>query len=285
MEVKIIRRGDEAYSKALDLISTAPKELYCIGDVQLLNTVCVAVVGSRKCTGYGKLVAKEIGKRLSENGITVVSGMARGIDTCAHEGTLEAGGKTIAVLGCGVDLCYPSSNENLKKQIEKNGLIISEYPLGCKVRTFHFPQRNRIISGLAVSTIIVEASNKSGSLITAELAMEQGRNVYAVPGNINSHYSFGSNKLIQDGARPLVVIDDIITDLGIVPCFEDEIYANMGEEERIIFDVIKNNGEVTTDYIYHITNIKPSRINGIITILEMKGIIISSFGKVFVAKF
>lgn len=285
MKVKEIGIEDKMFPPFLKLISDPPKKLFCIGNIELMHTTCIATVGARKCTEYGKNVALSLGRRLGENGITVVSGLAKGIDTFCHKGTLEVDGSTIAVLGCGIDLCYPSQNQSLKEEICNKGLVISEYPEGFKPMPYTFPRRNRIISGLSVSTVVVEASNKSGSLITAEEAMNQGRNVYAVPGNITSHYSFGSNKLIRDGAMPLVVLDDILTDIGINPKIDDEISNNMGEDERKIYEVIRQCGEMSVEEIHHKTNIKLSVINGIITVLEMKGIIFSSLGKVFIAKF
>ncbi len=259
--------------------------LYFEGDLELLKNRCIAVVGSRKCTQYGKTVAKTIGRRAAENGVAVVSGLAKGIDTAGHQGALEAGGKTIAVLGGGTDHFYPPENRKLQQQIAREGLLLSEHEPGYIARSYDFPKRNRLISALAESVVVVEAPNRSGALITAECAEEQGKKLYAVPGNITSYYSFGTNKLIRENTTPLILIDDIFLDLNISPYIKEEKLLELGEDERKVFEVIKNCGEVTIDEIYHKTNIKPSEINGIITILEMKGIIFSSLGKVFVAKF
>ena len=285
MDIKKISLNDETYPELLRIIQDPPHEIFCIGDISLLDTICVAVVGSRKCTSYGKNVALNIGEKLAENEITVVSGLARGIDSFSHQGALRGMGKTISVLGCGIDLCYPKENFRLKEEICEKGLVISEYPEGFKAMPYTFPRRNRIISGLSVTTVIVEAGIKSGSLITAEEAINQGRNVYAVPGNIDSIYSFGTNKLLKDGATPLTVIDDIMIDLGIEPKKPKKIYESLGEDEIRVFNVINKGGEVTIDFICYKTNIKPSIVSGIITILEMKGLIFSSLGKIFVAKF
>ena len=259
--------------------------LYFEGDLELLKNRCIAVVGSRKCTQYGKIVAKTIGRRAAENGVAVVSGLAKGIDTAGHQGALEAGGKTIAVLGGGTDHFYPPENRKLQQRIAREGLLLSEHEPGYIARSYDFPKRNRLISALAESVVVVEAPNRSGALITAECAEEQGKKLYAVPGNITSYYSFGTNKLIRENTTPLILIDDIFLDLNISPYIKEEKLLELGEDERKVFEVIKNCGEVTIDEIYHKTNIKPSEINGIITILEMKGIIFSSLGKVFVAKF
>ncbi|MGF6376277.1 DNA processing protein [Clostridiales Family XIII bacterium PM5-7] len=264
------------------------RDLDCIyfrGNLQLLQSRCVAVVGCRDCTTYGKVVAKAIGKKLAENGVTVVSGLAAGIDTASHEGALAAGGNTIAVLGSGTDVYYPPRNKNLQESIGEKGLLVSEYPPETAAKSFHFPQRNRIISGLAESIIVVEAGNRSGALITAECAVEQGKEVYAVPGNITSFQSFGTNKLIRENVKPLILLDDILVDMGIEPYIMEDTFDRLGEEEKKVLNVIQNCGETTIDAIYHKTNIKPSVINGIITVLEMKGIVFSSMGKIFVAKF
>ena len=259
--------------------------LYFEGDLTLLQNRCIAIVGSRKCTQYGKTVAKTIGKRAAENGVTVVSGLARGIDTAGHLGALEAGGKTIAVLGGGTEHYYPPENRKLQQQIAREGLLLSEHEPEYMAKAYDFPKRNRLISALSESVVVVEAPNRSGALITAECAEEQGKNVYAVPGNITSYYSFGTNKLIRENATPLILIDDIFLDLNISPYIKEDNLLELGEDERRVFEVVKNCGEVTIDEIYHKTNIKPSEINGIITILEMKGIIFSSLGKILVAKF
>ena len=259
--------------------------LYFEGDLTLLQNRCIAIVGSRKCTQYGKTVAKTIGKRAAENGVTVVSGLARGIDTAGHLGALEAGGKTIAVLGGGTEHYYPPENRKLQQQIAREGLLLSEHEPEYIAKAYDFPKRNRLISALSESVVVVEAPNRSGALITAECAEEQVKNVYAVPGNITSYYSFGTNKLIRENATPLILIDDIFLDLNISPYIKEDNLLELGEDERRVFEVVKNCGEVTIDEIYHKTNIKPSEINGIITILEMKGIIFSSLGKILVAKF
>ena len=277
--------GDRDYPEILLHYKGAPKELYYEGNLELLHTTCVAVVGSRKCTTYGRTVAKSIGKKLGENGVTVVSGMARGIDTQSHRGALEVGGNTIAVLGCGIDICYPPESRELHSEIAAKGLIISEYPPGFQPQPYTFPARNRIISGISESVVIVEAGNRSGSLITAEAAAEQGKRLYAVPGNITSHYSFGTNKLIRESVTPLIFLDDILLDLNISPSLKSEFYDKMGKDERLVFNVVKDCGEVTIDQICKETDISPSKIGGIITVLEMKGAVFSSLGKIFVAKF
>ena len=214
--MRIIDIDDSEYPQKLkELEKNIPKRLYCLGKTNLLNKLCCAVVGSRKASGYGKWAAYNSGKKLAENGIVTVSGMAYGCDAAAHEGALDAGGDTIAVLGCGLDICYPSQNRQLRERIIKNGLLVSEYPLGTKPLSYHFPNRNRIISGLSKMVIVAEASLSSGSLITAEFALEQNREVAVFPGNITNIGCMGGNKLIQEGAYMIVSFNDLLENLGI----------------------------------------------------------------------
>lgn len=211
--------------------------------------------------------------------------MAYGIDSFAHKGALENGGKTIAVLGCGVDICYPDSNRPLREKIVKDGLILSEYAPGVPPLPYRFPMRNRIISGLCIGTIIVEAGLNSGSLITAECAAEQGRNIYALPGNINSMYSFGTNKLIKDGATPLIAFDDIIDELGITRKNVTSMQVSeLGGDEKEIYECVLRSGETTVDFICRSTGRLPSDVNAMVTILEMKGLLQTALGKIFIAK-
>lgn len=279
-----IAAGDVNFPPSLKIAAPDVKELYYEGRLDLLRGPCIAVVGSRECTGYGRAVAKNIGKRVAESGAVLVSGLAKGIDGAAHTGALEGGGSTVAVLGNGLDIYYPRENVNLQKNIAKAGLLISEYPGGTKPKPFHFPLRNRIISGISDSVVIVEAGQSSGALITAERAAEQGKRIYAVPGNITSLYSFGTNMLIRENVTPLILVDDVLIDLGIKPKGTASP-KGLGKEEILIYEALRQNGEMTVEDIYHKTNIKPSELSGIMTILEMKGIIFSSLGKFFIAKF
>lgn len=205
--IKIINIFHEYYPQQLKYIYDSPVVLYAIGNIELLKQEAIAIVGARQCTEYGKITAQEISKQITNKSINVVSGLAIGIDSYAHIG---AGGKTIAVLGSGLDEIYPKNNIKLAKSIlKKGGLIISEYSLGVKPEKIHFPSRNRIISGISNAVIVIEASERSGSLITAEFALEQGKDVYAVPGNISSKLSAGTNNLIKEGAVPYTCIQDI----------------------------------------------------------------------------
>ncbi len=204
-----------AYPEWLRQISDPPPLLYVRGDTSLLETPSIAVVGSRAASSYGSRTAYNLGRGLASAGVTVVSGLAMGIDAHAHGGALAAGGNTIAVLGCGIDVVYPRGNRKLFEKIVENGLIVSEYPLGTAPEGFRFPARNRIIAGMSRGVVVVEAARRSGSLITAQLAVDEGREVYGVPGQVDSYKSEGTHWLLQQGAKLVQSADDILEDLGI----------------------------------------------------------------------
>lgn len=209
--IRIITQDDKDYPDRLLNISSAPLVIYVRGELPNIDEgITLSVVGTRRPTSYGRVVAKDLVSKLSKTGCTVVSGMAFGIDTIANEHAIKYGTKTVAVLGCGVDVCYPPENQKLMENIINNGAVISEYPPGTQPNPKNFPQRNRIISGLSLGTIVVEAPKKSGALITARLANEQGHDVFAVPGNINSVNSQGCNLLIRDGAYIATCLWDIL---------------------------------------------------------------------------
>lgn len=209
----IITQHDSRYPSLLQHIPDPPPFLYCYGDLN--HPPCnISVVGSRKATTYGKSCAKRLSRDLAHNGLSVVSGMARGIDTAAHLGALEGGGKTIAVLGSGLNKVYPAENTKLFHRIAENGAVVSEFRLDAEPEGHHFPQRNRIISGLSLGTVIVEAARRSGSLISARLAMEQGREVFAVPGSIHAKTAHGTHDLIKQGALLIESADDIIEEIA-----------------------------------------------------------------------
>ena len=284
MENVMISIDDERYPAQLKEIADPPRQLYCAGDISIMNELCVAVVGSRKNSQYGSWAAKAVSSKIAAAGACVVSGMARGIDTCAHLAALGAGGKTIAVLGTGLDVCYPAANRQLKEQIEKKGLIVTEYPPGYPVHKGNFPRRNRIISGLSAATVVAEAGNNSGSLITAQLAAEQGRSVYVVPANINNPNALGGNLLIRDGAMPLMILDDIIDDLGLEKEARDTALEGLGEDEKRIVSLLVKNSELTASEISAALKLAPEKVNGMLTVLEMKGLVQAALGKIFLAK-
>ena len=279
-----ITAGMPEYPAILKEIRGYPRELFYIGKIELLKMRCAAVVGSRKTTQYGRTAAKNISRALAEKNIVVVSGMAKGIDACAHRGALEVSGGTIAVLGNGVDICYPEENRELKKEIENNGLVLSEYPPGRKPEKYFFPQRNRIISGLSELTVVVQAGSDSGALITAELAAEQGREVFVVPGNIDSRYNLGNNKLIKEGAVPVTCIQDILDAMGVVGINREEAEQLLGKTEIEIFTLLENYGELTIDELCRLMGKTPAYVSSIVTVMEIKGIVFSALGKIFIAK-
>ena len=209
----LLAADDPLYPPRLLEIYDPPVVLYAKGRLELLDTVMVAVIGSRRATPYGKAVSQKLAAELSAAGVTVISGMARGIDTAAHEAALQAEGGTVAVFGCGLDVIYPTENKKLAARMAIDGLLLTEYPFGTPAYPPNFPVRNRIISGLASGVVVVEGAQYSGSSVTARLALDQGREVYAVPGNITSEKSYGPNMLIRQGARLIMQCSDIVDEL------------------------------------------------------------------------
>ena len=283
-EIKEIDINSPYYPENLRIINDPPERLYCIGDLNLLGLKSVAVIGSRKYTLYGKIVAQMIGKELAKANIPVVSGLAYGIDSFAHEGTVSLGGKTIAVLGTGIDIIHPVRNAWLYNKIASSGLIISEYEPGTPGAKYTFPQRNRIISAISEAVVVVEAGLNSGSLITADFANEQGKNIYAVPGNINSQFSVGTNKLIKDGAIPLISISDVTSEIKGIEYTPQDIETDLGNDELEIYKEIQKSTSCTIDSIAHNLNKNAGKVSAILTVLEIKGVITTYGGKVFLAK-
>lgn len=282
-EINKIDYKSSDFPYMLRQIDDPPKQLYYIGDISCVKNKSIAIVGSRRYTVYGKRVSKMVGRRMAEAGVSVVSGLATGIDTFAHEGALEFNSSPIAVLGSGIKQMYPVSNTQLMANIASNGVVISEYEPDFRCQRWSFPRRNRIISGLSEAVILVEANANSGALITAQYAMAQGKTIYAVPGNINSHFSAGTNQLIRDGATPLFIIDDVLNDLGVsIPSVYDS-YEGLSEKEKNVVMLIKKYGEMGVDEIAKNLDTKTTQVNGILTILEIKGIVTSCAGKFFLA--
>lgn len=216
---RFVARSARGYPGRLAAIHDPPPGLFLRGaaDASLLARPAVAVVGARACSGYGASVARTLGRELAAAGVVVVSGLARGVDGEAHRGALDAGGATVAVLGCGVDRDYPAAHAQLARGIEQDGLIVSEYAPGVAPAPWRFPARNRIVAGLCAATVVVEARERSGALITADLALEEGREVFAVPGEITSALSAGANALLKLGASPLTSAADVLSCFGLEP--------------------------------------------------------------------
>lgn len=215
-DVSVIAADDEDYPELLREIPSAPLVLYVLGKKESLKEPAVAIVGSRRASLYGLGVAKNFAVELGQAGLTIVSGLARGIDTAAHQGALKVNGITVAVLGCGLNHIYPPENERLAQAIMHNGAVISEFPMETPPASFNFPRRNRIISGLSKGVVVVEAALKSGALITSNFALEQGRDVYAIPGQIGNSGAQGTNQLIQEGAKLTTCVEDVLQDLAPV---------------------------------------------------------------------
>lgn len=283
MKTERVYLTDFGYPELLKEIQDPPKKLYYRGNLSVLRGHTLAVVGSRKCTPYGLRIARAIGKRAALNHTVLVSGLARGIDSCAQKACLEAGGTVVSVMGNGLDRCYPKEHSSLMTEIARKGLLLSEYPDGTDPRRYMFPRRNRIISGISKGVVVVEAGFHSGALKTAEYAVEQGRSVFAVPGNIGSEQSMGTNKLIQDGAEIVTVIGDPFSALGIASINKSEPASDQefSVMERKILCLLRDRGEMLPEDIVEITNISPETILQTVTILELKGAVYTNSGRVF----
>ncbi|HAM88706.1 MAG: protecting protein DprA protein [Candidatus Falkowbacteria bacterium GW2011_GWC2_38_22] len=276
--IKILTLESENYPRLLKEIYAPPPLLYYKGKLEKNSDFNVAIVGSRKHSSYGKLAAESISGELALNGLTIVSGLALGIDTLAHNACLSAGGTTIAVLGTGIDRqsVYPTSNRYLAdKIVAENGAVISEFPLGTLPLRHNFPQRNRIISGLSLATIVIEAGEKSGALITAAFACEQNRDVFAVPGSIFSPASAGPNNLIKQGAKPISSAADIMEALSlknISTYIDNKKIIGETTEEEIILKNLDHEARYI-DELIRLTGLNASVISGTLTIMEMKGMV------------
>jgi DNA processing protein len=274
-QISYISRNHEAFPMLLAAIPDPPVGIFCLGELPPDNLHKVSIIGSRKCSEYGLMAAKTLATPLARRGVVIVSGMAKGIDSMAHKGALEGGGKTIAVLGCGADICYPSEAMPLRNEIIKNGCVISEYPPGIRPEKYYFPARNRIISGLSHAVIVAEASRKSGTLITVDTAQDQGREVLAVPGNISSKLSEGTNRLIRDGAFPVIDYTDVLFALGISGEAEPETPSknvNLAPDEKRVYDVV-NLSAIHLDEITMLTGLSTGQIHMVCIALELKKLI------------
>lgn len=283
--IDVLVKDDTEYPSNLRNIYDPPYILYKIGNILKQDEHAVAIVGARKASTYGKWAAYKFAGELARRGITVVSGMAHGIDTAAHQGALENGGRTIAVMGCGLDICYPKTNYSLMLNIQKKGAVLSEYPIGTPPLSNHFPARNRIISGIAKAVLVVEANLKSGSLITAGCALEQGRDVLAIPGNINSSLSFGTNKLIQEGAKMVTCVEDILEELGMEdPLSNCGAPIAMSSQEHDIYAMIQEHQPIHIEDLALKAKQSIHYINSMITILQLKGLVELLPGKILIVK-
>ncbi|MDI6604701.1 MAG: DNA-processing protein DprA [Thermoanaerobacteraceae bacterium] len=275
-KIEVLLITDEDYPELLRNIYNPPPILYIRGKLKKCDEISIAVVGSRNATAYGKFIAEKISYDIAKHGMTVISGMARGIDSYSHKGAMKAQGRTIAVLGCGVNITYPKENEKLMNEIIENGAVISEFPIDYLPVSGNFPARNRIISGLSLGVLVVEASVKSGSLITAKFALDQGRDVFAVPGNITSAYSKGTNELIKQGAKLVNDVNDILEEFDLRTDIKERINEQMintlNNDEKKVYEFICDCTR-DIDEIINYMNYSVSKINCILTSLTVKGFI------------
>ena len=290
---KIVSFLDDDYPKNLLNIFDYPTILYCFGEIKDTDDHSISIVGSRSANGYGRSVTRKLTEGLVEKGVTIVSGMARGIDTFAHQEAIRCGGRTIAVLGSGLNEIYPPENINLYRKIPENGALISEFPLGTKPEAQNFPRRNRVISGISMGVVIVQASIKSGSLITARFALEQNREVFAIPGDINSKLSEGTNALIQRGAKLVRNVDDILNE---IECFSDAKVNlsnnnkykydtdDLTEEEKTILKLVCDDA-LHVDEIIKVADIEDSEIFKLLLDMELKGLVDHLPGNFYASKF
>lgn len=276
--IEVIRWDDDEYPSLLKTIATPPPILYIRGHLPLEMEKSVAIVGTRRMTSYGSSTAADLAEYLADNGVVTVSGMARGIDTVIHHSTVRHNGKTVAVLGSGVDIIYPAENRILAERIMHDGALVSDYPPGTPPDRTNFPPRNRIISGMAAATIVIEAGEKSGALITAKFAAEQGREVFVIPGNVNTPQSIGTNRLIRDGAIPLLQKEDLLdfmkrTDISKPKTISKPLQMSFEDplEQRII-ELISDEA-VHIDEISRVLHLPAGKIGAILTMLEIKGFV------------
>ena len=274
LEIETLTLSDPNYPHRLRTIVDPPPILYVKGEIRPEDDPAVAIVGTRKASAYGRQVAEKFAQGLARSGVTITSGLARGVDTFAHRAAIDGGGRTLAVLGSGLDIIYPSENRGLAGDVAVNGALISEFPLGTKPDAMNFPRRNRIISGLSAATVVIEASETSGALITAEFALEQGREVLAVPGNIFSPASRGPNNLLADGAHPAREVRDILDVLKIEAAAEKREARQAIPETDTEAALLRylSHEPVHIDEIRRAACLPMSVVSSTLTMLELKGL-------------
>jgi DNA processing protein len=274
---RFVARSEADFPPLLRAIHDPPPGLFLRGDagVQLLARPAVALVGARACSPYGRQVARSLGRELAGAGLVVVSGLARGVDAEAHRGALEAGGATVAVLGCGIDRDYPAANRELARQVAATGLVVSEYAPAVEPAPWRFPARNRIVAGLCAASVVVEARERSGALITADFALEEGREVFAVPGEITSSLSSGSNALLRLGATPLTRAEDVLESFGIVRT--EQATPELEPPAAAVLDHIRARA-AGADELVRATGLAAGELAAILTELELAGVVTEEEG-------
>ncbi len=285
----IICWDSEHYPPYLREIHDAPPYFYMYGELTREDGKAMAVVGARNPTRYGLDITKELTYGLVDHGVTIVSGLAKGVDGAAHRAALDRSGRTVAILGCGADRIYPREHASLYREICKRGAVISEFKLGAPPEAHNFPARNRIISGLSLGVLVVEAAQKSGSLITAKFANEQGREVFAVPGPLNSLNSVGTNRLIQNGAKLVNRVEDILDELRQhltprKPIRKQPLYDDYSQNEHAIIGLMDSNEPVHFDILVRKSNLSVPEISGALLTLIIKGAIYELPGKLYMKK-
>ena len=284
-DIQVLTWDDETYPRRLKEIDQPPPVLYLRGSLLPEDEWAVAIVGTRRVTAYGRQVTEELAAVLGRNGVTVVSGLARGIDAIAHQSALNAGGRTLAVMGTGVDKIYPPDNNRLAEQILAQGALVSDYPLGTPPDGINFPPRNRIISGLSLAVVIVEAGLTSGALITASFAAEQGREVFAIPGNINAPQSQGTNRLILDGAIPLLNPQQVLEALNLTMVTEHRAARKIlptDPVEKQVYQALSAE-PLHVDDIRLRTNMPIEQVSATLALMELKGMVRQVGGMNYVA--
>ncbi|MBI4328588.1 MAG: DNA-protecting protein DprA [Chloroflexi bacterium] len=277
LNVRALTWHDAAYPARLKEIYDVPPVLYVRGDLRPEDDLSVTVVGTRRPTSYGREVAEEFAGDLTRNGVTVVSGLAKGIDGVAHRAALAAGGRTIAVFGCGLDVFYPAENASLAREVAEHGALVSDYPLGTRPRAEFFPRRNRILSGLSLGTLVIEADEKSGALITARLALEQDREVFAVPGSLLSPPSRGANRLIQRGEAKLVTrVQDILEELNVTAVARQlempEVAHGLTSDQATLLRLLTRQ-PTHIDELYRQAGMPMPQVTSALSLLELSGFI------------
>lgn len=285
LNIKTVSFFEKHYPRLLKESASPPVLLYLKGNADLLNKKSIGVVGTRTPTSYGRAAIDIIVPRLAEAGLTIVSGLAQGIDALTHLATLKCGGKTIGVLGCGLDQVYPLMNLPLAQEmLKKDNLIVSEYPVGMPALKQNFPARNRIIAGLSLGTVVIESKEDGGALITAKQALEANREVFALPGPITQPTSVGTNKLIREGAKIVLAAEDILQELNLkVPTAQEKIKLNLDKlssEEKIIVNLIQTES-IHIDKIIQTTKLKPHAVSSVLTGLELNGYIKNTGGQIY----
>jgi DNA processing protein len=283
--VRVLTWAEPEYPDNLRQIHDPPPFFYIKGGFLPQDRLAIALVGSRAASAYGREVTRELAAGLAERGVTIVSGLARGIDAEAHTATLAVKGRTVAVLGSGLDIIYPSEHKSLAEAIAAGGAVVSEFGMGTKPEAVNFPYRNRVISGLALGTVVVEATERSGSLITAQCALDQGREVFAVPGNVGASRSRGTNRLIKEGAKLVENIEDILSEIAPALQRQEKLAPQfpstpLAEDEEKIFHLLAGE-QVHVDVLIARSGLSPARALEVLLGLELKGLVTQLPGKYF----